>query len=72
MQRKGAMRMEQRGLQAMAAKSDLEDPDKWLPFWLHSRDTAEVMNRLLYHWLPEGEKAQLLPQGSEEELRALC
>jgi CRISPR-associated endonuclease/helicase Cas3 len=57
---------------AMAAKSNPENPDEWLPFWLHSRDTAEVMERLLRCWLPEGEKAQLLPQGSEEELYALC
>jgi CRISPR-associated endonuclease/helicase Cas3 len=72
MQRKGAMGMERRALLAMAAKSNPENPDEWLPFWLHSRDTAEVMDCLLRHWLPDGEKARLLPQGTEEEVRALC
>jgi hypothetical protein len=66
------MKMKQRTLQAMAAKSNPENPDEWLPFWLHSRDTAEVMERLLRHWVPEGEKAQMLPSGSEKELHALC
>ncbi len=36
----------------IAAKSDRSDPAKWLPFQMHAEDTAGIMERLFYKWLP--------------------
>ena len=38
----------------IAAKTDPEGGDGWLPLVFHLRDTAEVAKRLLSIWLPEG------------------
>ena len=40
----------------IAAKSDRENPILWLPFSIHSSDTAEIMERLFHHWLPDSVK----------------
>lgn len=39
-------------LEAVVAKSDKENSMGWLPFWMHSLDTAGVMEKLLLHWIP--------------------
>lgn len=36
----------------IAAKSDRSDPTNWLPFQIHAEDTAGIMERLFYKWLP--------------------
>ena len=38
---------------ALNAKTDRDDETLWLPLVVHLRDTAEVMEYLLRHWLPE-------------------
>lgn len=38
---------------ALNAKTDRDDDTLWLPLIVHLRDTAEVMEYLLRHWLPE-------------------
>lgn len=40
-------------LKYFAAKSDSENEDHWLPLWMHSKDTAEVMRYLVLRWLPD-------------------
>lgn len=30
----------------LAAKTNHEDLDKWLPLWMHLKDTAEIMDIL--------------------------
>lgn len=52
---------------AMAAKSDPERSGRWLPLWMHGRDTAGVLRRLVQNWLPEAVRAEL---GLEEETLA--
>ena len=37
----------------MAAKTGRMDSSRWLPLWMHLRDTAETMRRLVRQWLPE-------------------
>lgn len=37
----------------LAAKSDYDDGSKWLPLWMHCRDTAGVMSYLVRHWVPQ-------------------
>ena len=34
-----------------AAKTDPENKDKWLPLWMHCKDTAMIMKKL-FDWLP--------------------
>lgn len=36
----------------IAAKSDRTDPAQWLPFQMHAEDTAGIIERLFYKWLP--------------------
>lgn len=38
-------------LHTMCAKSGHNDSNSYLPFFIHSRDTAEIMNRLLNNWV---------------------
>ncbi|HJA25463.1 MAG TPA: hypothetical protein H9795_05345, partial [Candidatus Fournierella merdigallinarum] len=40
-------------LKYLAAKSDAENEDFWLPLWMHAKDTAEVMRYLVLRWLPD-------------------
>lgn len=35
------------------AKADRQHPNRYLPLWMHTRDTMEVMRFLMAHWLPE-------------------
>lgn len=37
----------------MPAKSDRQQSNRYLPLWMHTRDTVEVMRFLLDKWLPE-------------------
>ena len=47
-----------------------QDGSMWLPFWMHSMDTAGIMEFLLESWLPSHiEAACSLPDG---KLRKLC
>lgn len=43
----------------LAAKTDPQNVDLWLPLWIHSRDTAEVMECLAMNWLSNGARAAL-------------
>lgn len=40
-------------LDIIAAKSDSSNNCKWLPFKAHSLDTAGIIERLFYSWLPD-------------------
>ena len=40
-------------LSVMAAKSSKSDENKWLPFWMHSLDTAYIVKKLMRRWIPE-------------------
>ena len=48
----------------LAAKTNLEDNSQWLPLWMHLRDTAEIMKRLLQNWVPISVRKTI---GMEEE-----
>ena len=37
----------------IVAKAGRINELKWLPLWMHARDTAEVMKYLIREWLPE-------------------
>lgn len=37
----------------LMAKIDHEDSGLWLPLWMHLKDTAGVMKKLVHRWLPE-------------------
>lgn len=47
----------------LVAKTDPQNANLWLPLWIHSRDTAEVMRRLALNWLSDGARVAL---GMEE------
>ena len=47
----------------LAAKTDPQNANLWLPLWIHSRDTAEVMRRLALNWVSDGARVAL---GMEE------
>lgn len=49
----------------LAAKTDPQNTDLWLPLWIHSRDTAEVMRCLAINQLSDGARAAL---GLEEAI----
>ncbi|MGN1084948.1 MAG: CRISPR-associated helicase Cas3' [Lachnospiraceae bacterium] len=38
--------------QVLAAKSDPDTREKYLPLWVHLTDTGEIMKRLVQEWLP--------------------
>lgn len=40
----------------LAGKTDPQDTGRWLPLWMHLRDTAEIMELLVRRWLPESVK----------------
>ena len=58
-------------LHIIAAKSDRSDTTKWLPFTVHSRDTAGIIRKLFCKWLPESERnyiiLNLFETGESEE-----
>lgn len=37
---------------SLMAKSDPEDENLWLPLWMHLKDTAGVMKKLIHRWIP--------------------
>lgn len=39
-------------LNLMIAKTDRTNSERWLPLWMHSYDTAGVMEYLYHNWLP--------------------
>ena len=39
-------------LNLMIAKTDRANSERWLPLWMHSYDTAGVMEYLYHNWLP--------------------
>lgn len=36
----------------LMAKSDNEEGNLWLPLWMHLKDTAGVMKKLVHRWIP--------------------
>ena len=57
----------------LAAKTDKECRDKWLPLWMHLKDTAEIINLLVRQWLSDSERRILCQDNlSEGELYRLC
>lgn len=56
----------------IVAKAGRNNEQKWLPLWMHARDTAEVMKYLIREWLPESvakllEKAIIQQKKSEQK-----
>lgn len=37
----------------LPGKSDSENPNNWLPLWMHSFDTAGIMTHIVNDWLPD-------------------
>lgn len=56
----------------MAAKSDPKNSALWLPFWLHAKDTAGIMEKLWQEWLPDSVRRILRGSHSEEDMCRLC
>lgn len=54
-------------VKSLAAKTNFLDDSQWLPLWMHMRDTAEIMKRLLQNWVPAAVRRTI---GLEEELAA--
>ena len=64
-----------RKLTCMAAKSDYEHSDMWLPYVTHAMDTAGVMAKLFQRWLPEHTRNALMIQcafPSDDRLLDFC
>ncbi len=57
-------------VQYLAGKTDPADASRWLPLWMHLRDTAEIMERLVRRWLPDSTKRSFAMR--EEELAMLA
>lgn len=56
-------------LSAAVAKSDRENGNDWLPFWMHSFDTAGIMEKLAQKRLPESISDYLCAEcGGREKL----
>ena len=56
-------------LAAAVAKSDRESGNDWLPFWMHSFDTAGIMEKLAQKRLPESISDYLCDEcGGREKL----
>lgn len=56
-------------LAAAVAKSDRENGNDWLPFWMHSFDTAGIMEKLAQRRLPESISDYLCAEcGGREKL----
>ena len=56
-------------LSAAVAKSDRENGNDWLPFWMHSFDTAGIMEKLAQKRLPESISDYLCDEcGGREKL----
>ena len=55
--------------ESLAGKTVSDDSSRWLPLWMHLKDTAEMMELLIREWLPDSTKKFL--GVSEEELIAL-
>ena len=45
---------------------------KWLPLWIHSRDTANIMERLFNDWLPEHVRETIQDQIACQDLKKLA
>lgn len=61
----------------IAAKSDPDNRDKWLPFYVHSLDTKGMIQKLCQKWLPEPVKFAMIDTKrncalSDDELEAIC
>lgn len=56
----------------LAAKSDRNDRQKWLPLWMHLLDTAEVMDYLVSDWLSDHIRAVLCTDGAALSNTARC
>lgn len=50
---------------SLAAKTNFADNSQWLPLWMHMKDTAQIMQRLIQNWLPPAVRRAI---GLEEEL----
>ena len=40
----------------LAGKTNPQDTSRWLPLWIHLKDTADTMAYLVMYWLPESVK----------------
>lgn len=54
-------------VKGLAAKTNFADNSQWLPLWMHLRDTAEIMKRLIQNWVPLSVRRTM---GLEEEVAA--
>ncbi len=43
----------QKRYKRLMAKTDRETDDRWLPLWMHLRDTAGIMRHLVLRWIPK-------------------
>lgn len=46
-------------LRYLAGKTDPKDNTRWIPLWMHARDTAGIMEMLWKHWVPESLRREL-------------
>ena len=42
-----------------AKKSDKDESFKWLPLYIHSLDTMNIMGQLWNHWICEGQRRHI-------------
>lgn len=45
--------------QLISAKSDVNKPDSWLPFWMHAQDTVGIIEKLVDRWVTHSVKAAI-------------
>lgn len=56
----------------LAGKTNKENPDEWLPLWMHLIDTAGIMGNLIDYWLPESAKDFITESIPKEKLKAVA
>lgn len=59
-------------LKLLIAKTDPVDSERWLPLWMHARDTAGVMEHLYDNWLSPSTKRVICEQFGEAYGRKIC
>jgi len=65
---KGCCSMAFQAVWDLPAKANRNNPEEWLPLWMHLQDTAFVMEYLFTEWLPDSVKREIAPANDENQM----